>query len=99
MRGFLRLAAGTGLGDADDEPAFACAPATLAWRRGRSTSASRSDILVGPEDVVRVVSRLERRQPIVGGAVGSARADLAFVAEEIDVHAAGAERRERVEGC
>ena len=50
--------------------------------------AGRRDVLVQPEEVVRVVLRLDLRQPVPGRArVGGAHPVLALVAEEADVRA------------
>ena len=55
-------------------------------RRGAGLPRGRRDVLVEPEDVVRVVAGLDRREPVPRRArVGRADALLALVAEEAGV--------------
>src|SRR5690242_1068474 len=67
------------------------------WRGPLRTGATkrRSDVLVQPEEVVRIVLSFNGGEAVVVGAVGRAHALFALIAQVIDVDTAGGERLQR----
>src|SRR5467141_3111280 len=60
-----------------------------------SRSGSGADVLVHTEQILRIVLRLEARQPLVVGPVGTdAHALLLVLGHEVHVHPAGRVRRQ-----